>query len=120
VLASVKVCTLAVQHMTVHREVMRQAASDEKLYATDLVERLVSQGTPFRTAYTMIGNLVRRGVGFSQVTGDEWATLGMRVTPEMLTPEQSIAGRTSYGGTSPRRIAEQIAAARAAHREDIP
>ena len=120
VLASVKVCTLAVQHMTVHREVMRQAASDEKLYATDLVEQLVSQGVPFRTAYARIGNLVRRGVAFSQVAADEWATLGLRVMPETLTPEQSIAGRASHGGTSPGRIADQIAAARATRREDVP
>jgi argininosuccinate lyase len=120
VLASVKVCTLAVQHMTVHREVMRQAASDEKLYATDLVEQLVSQGVPFRTAYATIGNLVRRGVAFSQVAADEWATLGLRVMPETLTPEQSIAGRASHGGTSPGRIADQIAAARATRREDVP
>ncbi len=120
VLAAVKVCTLAVQEMTVHREVMRQAASDEKLYATDLVEQLVAQGVPFRTAYTMIGNLVRRGVAFSQVAADEWATLGLRVMPETLTPEHSIAGRASHGGTSPGRIADQIAAARAACREDVP
>ncbi|MFQ3590216.1 MAG: argininosuccinate lyase [Chloracidobacterium sp.] len=119
VLASVNVCALAIRQMTVHREVMRQAASDEKLYATDLVERLVAQGVPFRTAYTIIGNLVRRGVPFSQVPADEWATLGLRVMPETFTPEQSIAGRTSHGGTSPARITDQIAAARAARREDL-
>jgi argininosuccinate lyase len=99
---------------------MRQAASDEKLYATDLVEQLVSHGVPFRTAYATIGNLVRRGVAFSQVAADEWATLGLRVMPETLTPEQSIAGRASHGGTSPGRIADQIAAARATRREDVP
>ncbi|MCS7079313.1 MAG: argininosuccinate lyase [Chloracidobacterium sp.] len=120
VAASVKVCTLAVQRLTVNREIMRQAASDERLYATDLVEKLVAQGVPFRTAYTMIGNVVRHGVPFSQVSADEWAALGLSVTPETFTPEQSIAGRASHGGTSPARIADQIAAARAAHREDAP
>ncbi|MGQ9898355.1 MAG: argininosuccinate lyase [Acidobacteriota bacterium] len=119
VLASVKVCTLAVQGMTIHRDMMRRAALDERLYATDLVEKLVAQGVPFRTAYARIGNLVLRGVPFSQVTTDEWAALGLCVMPETLTPEQSTAGRASHGGTSPERIANQIAAARAARQEGV-
>ncbi len=118
-LASINVCTLAVQRMTVQREVLRQAAADERLYATDLVEKLVAQGVPFRTAYAIIGNLVRHGVPFSQVPTNEWAALGLRVTPETFTPEQSIASRVSHGGTAPARVAEQLTIARAVHREDV-
>ncbi len=118
--ASVRVCATAIRRMTVCREAMRQAASDERLYATDLVERLVAQGIPFRTAYAMIGNIARHGLPFSQVSADQWAALGLSVTPETFTPEQSIAGRASQGGVSPARIADQIAAARAARRENLP
>ncbi len=44
----------------VRAEVMREAASDPALLATDLAEHLVGRGVPFREAHEAVGRMVRR------------------------------------------------------------
>jgi argininosuccinate lyase len=115
VLASVNVCAIAAAKMTIKAEVMRAAASDELLFATDIAEMLVANGMPFRNAHSVVGQLVRRGVAFSQLPPQEWETLGLTVSSETFSPEHSVAGRNSHGGTSPEQVQLQIARAKAKH-----
>ena len=41
---------------------MGEAADAEMLFATDLAEWLVQQGTPFRQAHAMVGSLVQQSI----------------------------------------------------------
>ena len=52
----------AYRSMTVHTEVMAEAANDELLVAIDIAEALVEQGVPFREAHERVGVLVGEAV----------------------------------------------------------
>ncbi|GLW94365.1 argininosuccinate lyase [Actinokineospora globicatena] len=82
--------------------------------ATDVAEWLVRAGVPFRDAHEAAGACVRaaeaRGVGLEDLTDAEFALISPALTPEVrdvLTVAGSIASRDAYGGTAPRRVAEQ-------------
>ncbi|GAA3056861.1 argininosuccinate lyase [Actinokineospora globicatena] len=82
--------------------------------ATDVAEWLVRAGVPFRDAHEAAGACVRaaeaRGVGLEDLTDAEFASISPALTPEVrdvLTVAGSIASRDAYGGTAPRRVAEQ-------------
>jgi argininosuccinate lyase len=83
--------------------------------ATDVAEWLVRRGVPFRVAHEAAGECVRvaeaRGVGLAELTDEELARCSPRLTPEVrtvLTVPGSISSRDAYGGTAPRRVAEQL------------
>lgn len=82
--------------------------------ATDIAEWLVRAGVPFRIAHEAAGECVRRaearGAGLEDLTDAELAEVNPALTPEVrdvLTVSGSIASRDAYGGTAPRRVAEQ-------------
>src|SRR4030095_15959784 len=58
--ASLDVFTAMLPQIKVNLERMEMAASDPALLATDLAERLVLKGIPFREAYDLVGKLVAR------------------------------------------------------------
>ncbi len=85
--------------------------------ATDVAEWLVRQGVPFREAHEVTGALVafceQRGLDLGEVGDDDLQAISPLLTPEVrsvLTVEGSIAARDGEGGTSPTRVAEQLAA----------
>jgi argininosuccinate lyase len=84
-------------------EVMFAAASDPSLAATDLADRLVREGIPFREAHSRIGAMIGggSGIGARQNVG--------RGVP---TPEEMVEARNHLGGTSRIQVMEQIQAAR--------
>ncbi|MCU9520057.1 argininosuccinate lyase [Corynebacterium sp. ES2794-CONJ1] len=97
-------------------ERMRELAPQGYTLATDLAEWMVRQGVPFRQAHEASGLCVRRaesrGVGLDQLTDAEFQEIDPRLTPgvrEVLTVEGSVASRTTKGGTSAVRVAEQLA-----------
>jgi argininosuccinate lyase len=106
------------------RERMAQAASDELIAATDVADLLVRLGVPFREAHGVVAGLVRTaldgGRTLSQLTSDELAapseTLAAHAEEfhEVLAKRSWLESKVSEGGTSSSRLAEQLAAARAA------
>jgi argininosuccinate lyase len=106
------------------RERMAQAASDELIAATDVADLLVRLGVPFREAHGVVAGLVRTaldgGRTLSQLTTDELAahseTLAANAEQfhEVLAQRSWLESKVSEGGTSSIRLAEQLAAARAA------
>jgi argininosuccinate lyase len=84
--------------------------------AIDLAETLVKQGVPFRQAHEAVGAGVRaaaaRGVGLADLPP---AVLGachpLLDKPGLSVPgpADSVAARTTPGGTAPARVAEQLA-----------
>jgi argininosuccinate lyase len=97
---------------------MRAAAADGYSTATDLADWLVRElGVPFRDAHHMTGQIVSRaeasGVGLEDLSLAEMQSVEPRITQavfSVLSVENSVASRRSFGGTSPENVA---AAARA-------
>jgi argininosuccinate lyase len=101
---------------------MRRVAASGYSTATDLADWLVRvPGLPFRQAHHVAGSLVKlaeaQGVGLADLPLAAMQAVEPGITEavyEVLTVERSVASRTSLGGTSPVRVREAIAAARAA------
>ncbi len=98
-------------------EAMRLAAGRGYSTATDLADWLVRvAGLPFRDAHHVTGRIVARaeraGLALADLPLGEMQAECPDITAEvltLLTPEASAASRLSYGGTSPVRVAEQVA-----------
>ncbi len=104
--------TGCVQTLTFHPEVMREAAEDPTLYATDVAETLAAGGVPFREAHRRVGVLLRRLDAESRTLGDltgpEWAALGLPEGAGLLDPDRAVATRAVPGGPSADSVRAQI------------
>jgi argininosuccinate lyase len=84
--------------------------------ATDLADWLVrTLDMPFRDAHHVTGAAVKeaetRGCGLADLPLEALQSLDPRITSavyEVLTPDASVASRTSYGGTAPDQVRAQI------------
>ncbi|MEO6579568.1 MAG: argininosuccinate lyase [Sphingomicrobium sp.] len=104
-------------------ERMRAAAAAGHATATDLADWLTGEGVPFRQAHHIAGRAVAAaeatGKGLDELSLEEMQAIDPRIGADALprlSVEASVAARTSAGGTAPIRVAEAIAAARAARR----
>ncbi len=103
-------------------ERLRAAAGQGFSTATDLADWLVRRlGLPFREAHHVTGALVRlaeeKGVDLADLDLAEMQAVHAGITAEVfevLGVEDSVASRTSHGGTAPVRVREQAARWRAA------
>ncbi|MEM9060387.1 MAG: argininosuccinate lyase [Pseudomonadota bacterium] len=99
-------------------EALRAAAGQGFSTATDLADWLVRVlGMPFRDAHHVTGSLVKlaedKGCDLPDLTLADMQSVEPRITEDVfsvLTVEASVASRTSFGGTAPVRVREQIAA----------
>jgi argininosuccinate lyase len=106
--------------MTVHADVLEASAPTGFALATDVAEKLVKDGVPFREAHEAVGHLVVwctiNGRELSEVSDEELAHVSPHLTPEVrsvLDVRGAISARTGAGGTAPVRVAEQLADVRA-------
>ncbi|MEZ5945418.1 MAG: argininosuccinate lyase [Hyphomonas sp.] len=98
-------------------DAMRAAAARGFSTATDLADWLVRElGLPFREAHHVTGTLVamaeKQGSDLSDLSLADMQGVHKGITQavfDVLTVEASALSRTSYGGTSPVRVAEQVA-----------
>ncbi|WP_366918393.1 argininosuccinate lyase, partial [Hyphomonas sp.] len=94
---------------------MRAAAAKGFSTATDLADWLVRElGLPFRDAHHVTGQLVakaeEKACDLSDLTLADMQSVNAEITDavfDVLTVEASASSRTSYGATSPVRVAEQ-------------
>jgi len=101
---------------------MRQAAELGYATATDLADWLVTEADiPFREAHHITGAAVKRaeaeGVALDQLPLDVLQEIDQRIDDRVfaaLSVDASIAARSSYGGTAPEQVRQQVARARAA------
>jgi len=106
-----------IETMRFNREPMRAAAARGYSTATDLADWLVRElGVPFREAHEITGRIVRRAeeTGVAELAHlplSEFEAVDGRITEAaraLLTVENSVESRDSYGGTAPQRVREQI------------
>ena len=107
-----------IETMSFYPDAMRAAAAKGFSTATDLADFLVRElGLPFRGAHHVTGALVARAeatsVDLADLSLEDMKAVEPRLTDaiySVLTVEKSAASRTSFGGTAPIRVAEQVAA----------
>ena len=106
-----------VRDMGPNAEVLAKAAGAGFATATDLADWCVrTLNMPFRDAHHVTGSLVKmaedKGCDLADLSLTDMQSVEARLTEDVynvLTVEASVASRTSYGGTSPVCVAEQIA-----------
>jgi argininosuccinate lyase len=106
--------------LEVDRAAMRRVAASGFSTATDLADWLVRVlGLPFREAHHVTGALVKRAEALGKDLPDlplaEMRQVEPRITPavyDVLTVENSVKSRTSFGGTAPENVRAAAAAAR--------
>ncbi|MDB5664358.1 MAG: argininosuccinate lyase, partial [Cypionkella sp.] len=103
--------------MTVNVAAMRAAAGHGFSTATDLADWLVrALNLPFRDAHHVTGTLVAlaesKACDLHDLSITEMKSVHDGINQEVysvLGVENSVRSRMSYGGTSPTRVAEQVA-----------
>ncbi|MCJ7871689.1 argininosuccinate lyase [Phaeobacter sp. J2-8] len=106
-----------VKDMTANRESLEAAAATGFSTATDLADWLVRVlGMPFRDAHHVTGALVgmaeSKGCDLPDLSLEDMQSVHKAITDDVfavLGVHNSVASRTSYGGTAPVRVREQVA-----------
>jgi argininosuccinate lyase len=107
-----------IETMRFNREKMREAAARGFSTATDLADWLVRElKIPFRAAHEITGKIVARaeaqGVGeLAKLPLADFQAVEPRITDAaraLLSVEQSVASRASYGGTAPTLVRARAA-----------
>jgi len=101
-------------------ERMRAAAAQGFSTATDLADWLVREAdVPFREAHHITGSAVKtaeeHGCDLADLSLDVLKEIDPRIDErvfDVLSVDASVRSRTSYGGTAPERVREQIAKAK--------
>ena len=118
---SLEAMTGMIATITFVPERMRASAEQGFSTATDLADWLVRQAeVPFREAHHITGRAVKlaekRGCKLDELTIEDLKTIDERIDDrvfDVLSVDASVRSRTSYGGTAPERVREQIAKAKA-------
>jgi argininosuccinate lyase len=106
-----------VRDMTVRADRMKAAAGSGYSTATDLADWLVREaGLPFRDAHHVTGRAValaeQKGCELAELSLADLQAINPAITDKVygvLTVEASVASRTSFGGTAPSNVRQQIA-----------
>ena len=109
-----------VRDLRPNRERLRETAGRGFATATDLADWLVRvAGLPFRQAHHATGQIVKRaeeiGCTLAELPLGELQATEPMITAavyDVLDADQSVASRTSFGGTAPERVRSAIAGAR--------
>ncbi|MEL6644539.1 MAG: argininosuccinate lyase [Pseudomonadota bacterium] len=106
-----------VRDLTVNRDALRAAASSGFSTATDLADWLVrTLDMPFRDAHHVTGALVAlaesKSCDLPDLALSDMQSIHAAITADVfdvLGVDNSVASRTSYGGTAPEQVRAQIA-----------
>src|SRR5947209_1210625 len=117
---SLDVTTTVLRNVRVREARARDAASLGYMNATEMADYLVRRGLPFREAHEAVGRMVlyglEKGLELHELELEElrgFSTLISEDVYEALSLEQTLASKSQTGGTSPARVREALAAARA-------
>jgi argininosuccinate lyase len=105
-----------ISDLTVNEAAMKKAAGAGYSIATDLADWLVREaGLPFREAHHVTGRAVAlaesKKVGLEKLSLEELQALNPKVTEDVfsvLSVQNSVKSRTSFGGTAPQEVRRQI------------
>lgn len=116
---SLRAAAIVVENTIVNEEHAREAATGGYLNATDLADYLVRKGVPFRTAHEAVGRAVLFAVEqrreLDEMSIEELQVFAVEIGPdvfESLRLESALASKDVTGGSSPARVAAEIAASK--------
>jgi len=117
---SLRAAEVILDNTSLNEAASSQAAATGYLNATDLADYLVEKGMPFRSAHEAVGKAVlfaiEKGCELNDLALDELRQFSDLVSDDVfdrLSIEVSLAARSAAGGTSPERVREALAAAKA-------
>ena len=97
-----------------NREVIGGRLEKGHLDATSLMEYMIRQEVPQRTAHHLVGSLVRlaneRGVTLSELSDEDFRAAHPSLSDvlQVLGTQNAIEAFVSYGSTAPGQVAEQL------------
>lgn len=109
-----------IEDIKVHKDNMHAAAGEGYTTATDLADWLVhAKDVPFRDAHRIAGETVKvaeeKSCALEELSEEDLRSVDDRLSLDALsivTVEASVKSRTSYGGTAPDNVRQQIEAAK--------
>ncbi len=115
---SLAAMTGMVSDLSVNRDAMLKAAGARFSTATDVADWLVREANvPFREAHHITGNIVSlaesKNLTLEQLELKDMQAIDKRIDKDIfnvLSVENSVKSRTSYGGTAPKNIQREIRA----------
>jgi argininosuccinate lyase len=117
---SLEVTATVLRNVRLREARARDAAAVGYMNATELADYLVRRGQPFREAHEAAGRMVlhalSKGLELHELELEELREFSPLVSEdvyEALSLEQTLATKSQAGGTSPERVREALAAARA-------
>jgi argininosuccinate lyase len=118
--ASLEVMTTVLGNVRLREARAREAATRGYMNATELADYLARKGVPFREAHEAVGRIVLVAIGHGlelhELALEEMRALSPLVEPDVydaLSLERTLATKSQAGGTSPARVGDALAAARA-------
>jgi len=112
--------TAMIEGLVVDAGRAREAAEGGYAAATDVADYLVGKGLPFRDAHRVVGKLVARLAADGRPLAAAGLTELREISPAfddgfyaVVDVDRVVGAKVSQGGTAPRRVAEQLALARA-------
>ncbi|MCW5967646.1 MAG: argininosuccinate lyase [Blastocatellales bacterium] len=119
VAGSLRVTTIVLGNIEFNRERARRAAATDYTNATDLADYLVRRGLEFRRAHEIAGRIVvyaiSRKLELTEMSLDEYRAFSELFSDDLfesISLEQSLATKSSIGGTAPDRVRQELVAAR--------
>ncbi|MGV3464894.1 MAG: argininosuccinate lyase [Heyndrickxia sp.] len=104
-----------IETMTVNRDNMFAAVSQDYSNATDIADYLVTKGLPFRQAHEVIGKIVLYAIQNQRfllgLTMEEYKSFSPLFGEDIYTvlqPKHVVDARNSYGGTGKEQVLSQL------------
>ena len=104
-----------IDSITPNKKVMRKFANDGYTTATDFADYLVKKGLSFREAHKKSAKLVniaeKKGITLDQLKYEEIKSIDKLIDKDVLkilTVENSVNSKISYGGTSKKNVVKMI------------
>ncbi len=117
-LATLEVFAGMLGTLRINGDKMRGAAGQGYMLATDLADYLVRKGAAFRTAHSVVAQLVsyaaENGKTLSELSLDEYRRFSPLFSDDVssISPESSVAARSNPGGTAPEQVERALSEAR--------
>jgi argininosuccinate lyase len=105
-----------VKDFTANKDVLKEAAASGYATATDLADWLVQNlKIPFRECHHITGKLValasKKNLHLNELSLKELQSVEPRITNDIfrvLSVENSVASRVSFGGTAPANVKKSV------------
>ena len=102
-------------NIVIEKEALASKVKDESLFSVDIVEYLIKKGLAYRKAHDIVGKMVidclDKGKKISGLSDEQLKNYSDKLAPDVrniLNARASVALKSSYGSTNPKRVAKQL------------